>query len=115
MSVKEVAYGIKDYPTLIEQIRKRPQMFHGGETRSASLLETFLSGITYGEYFHSIPEDEKMSGFPWRDYEKWVKMNFNKRRLSLNSFSLASYTSNDEKEAFDLWFNWYDEFRDTQK
>ena len=85
-------------------------MYHGGDERSALLLSIFLNGFEIGESFHNIPEKDRLGGFNWESYEKWIKESFNPESLSLNSFSLASYTSNTQYEAFDLWYSWYDKF-----
>lgn len=100
----------KDYPTLLEEIRKRPQMYHGGDERSALLLSIFLGGFDVAELFHNIPETERLGGFDWDSYEKWIRESFNPERLSLNSFSLASHITSTQQEAFDLWYSWYDDF-----
>ncbi len=112
MKHKAVAHGVEDYPTLLREIRKRPQMFHGGEERSALLLRTFLGGIQYSEYFHSISKYEIMSGFSWESFEPWVMKRYNPKRLSLDSLSLANYLASNESEGFDLWFSWYDKFNE---
>ena len=100
----------KDYPSLIEEIRLRPQMWHGGKDRSVTLLSTYLSGFRTAEKYHQISPDECLSGFDWRDFESWVAEKFNPRRLSYDSFSWAAHISDSECEAFDLWYSWYDKY-----
>ena len=100
-----------DYPSLFQEIRKRPQMYHGGKERSVLLLDTFLCGIWFSESFHEIESNKRMSGFDWELFEKWVEETFNPRRLSMRSLYLAEHLSQSESKGFDLWFKWYDEFR----
>ncbi|GLQ31356.1 hypothetical protein [Litoribrevibacter albus] len=108
---KERAHGIKDYPTLLGEIRKRPQVFLGGAERSVVLLSAFIGGIKYGEYFHSVPDHKKLGGFSWDSFENWVEEMFNPRRLTLDSMSLAAHLTSNDQEGFDLWFLWLDAFR----
>lgn len=103
---------VVDCPSLLEAIRLRPMMYFGGEVRSIARLEAFLAGIEMAEEFYKISSVPRFAGFDWEAYEKWVKCNFNKDGLSLNSLSLAGYISNTESEGFDLWYSWYDEFND---
>ena len=100
----------KDYPSLLNEIRSRPQLWHGGEERSVELLAAFLSGIRIGEELHEIPPSNRLRGFDWEAFESWVETNFNAKKLTFNSFSLAAHFSRSQKEAFDLWYSWHDEF-----
>ncbi len=99
-----------DFPSFLEEIRKRPQMWRG-EERSALLLSTFLNGFQLAEYFQELPENKCLGGVNWEKFEAWVDKSYNLERLSLNSFSRASYLSDSEPKAFDLWFSWYDKFK----
>ena len=103
-----MSFDIKDYPTFLSEIKKRPQMWCGGQERSATLLSTFLNGFRYSEHFHKIPESERLGGFDWDHFEKWVQKNYNPKGLSYDSFSLAVFQSKEELKAFDLWFSWYE-------
>ncbi len=106
-----MSFNIVDYPSLLEEIRKRPQMWHNGETRSVLLLKTFISGFQYAQHFHNIEQEKLLGGFNWGTFEKWVKVNFNPKRQSYDSFTWAIHLSDSEAESFDLWFNWYDKFK----
>ena len=99
-----------DTPSLLEQIRKRPQMWHGGSERSALLLSTLFSGITAAEEFYDIEQSDLLGNFNWQEFESWVAEQYNPKKLTFSSFSLASHKSNAEPEAFDLWYSWYDKF-----
>ena len=110
-----MSFDISDYPSLLEEVRKRPQMWHGGETRSSLLLKTFIDGFRYSEHFHKIDNSCRLGGFPWGDFEKWVQVNYNPKRKSYDSFTWASYLSDTELDAFDLWLKWYDIFRKESK
>ncbi len=99
-----------DYPSLLNEVRKRPQMYHGGKERSSILLDTFICGIQYSEAFHEIELDKRMSGFDWECFERWVEEKCNPRRLTMRSFCLAEHLTQCESKGFDLWFEWYDEF-----
>lgn len=100
-----------DYPSLFEEIRKRPMMWLGGDEPSITLLAAFVSGIDVAEHFHHISTEDCIDGFDWRKFEHWIAQQFNQKRLSLNSFSLARYKTESEHEAFNLWYSWYDQFR----
>jgi len=103
-----------DTPTLLEQIRNRPQMWHGGNERSALLLSTFLSAFSIAEAFYKIDDANIISGFNWEEFETWVEQKYNPKRLTYSSFSLASHLSSNEPEAFDLWYCWYDKYCEYQ-
>jgi len=99
----------KNLPSLLERIRKRPVMWLGSTT--ASGLQNLLDGIHLAERIHNIPEKQCLRGFAFYDFEAWIEEKYNPKRLSCNSFSLASLTTTSEEEAFRKWFDWYDEFR----
>jgi hypothetical protein len=107
---KKVHLRFHDYPSLLEEIRKRPQMYLGGDERNLESLATLLDGFKMAEWFHALPEAQHMGGFDWESYESWVKRKYNPKRLSLNSMPLAVYISDSSADAFDLWFSWYDEY-----
>ena len=83
-------YRFVDYPSLLDEIRKRPQLWIGGKERSINLLSSFVAGIGVAEEFYQIPIESRMSGFDWKIFEGWVTSQFNTKRLSLNSLALAS-------------------------
>ena len=104
-----------DTPGLLEQIRKRPQMWYGGSERSALLLSTLLSGIAEAEAFYDIAQSELLGNFNWKEFEFWVAEQYNPKKLTHSSLSLASHKSNTEPEAFDLWYSWSDKFSKYKK
>lgn len=111
---QNVQLRFSDYPTLLEEIRKRPQMYLGGDERNLESLGVFLDGFAMAEWFHEIPIEKHMGSFDWESYEEWVKNKYNTERLSLNSIPLAIYITDSKADAFDIWFSWYDLFRELQ-
>lgn len=108
---QKVRLRFTDFPSLLEEIRKRPQMYLGGDERNLELLRAYLGGFDTAEWFHELPTVKRMGNFDWNSFEAWVKREHNPRRLCVNSFGLAIYISDSKKDAFDLWFTWYDLFR----
>jgi hypothetical protein len=76
------------------------------------LLGLFLFGIDYAENYHDVPEGSRIRGFDFAAFEKWVESKYNLSRLMLNSMSLAAHLAESDSAGFDLWFRWYDEYRD---
>mgnify|MGYP000418557008 CR=1 FL=1 len=107
----KVQLKFTDFPSLLEEIRKRPQMYLGGEQRSLELLAAYLGGFDLAELFHELPVEKRMGNFDWGSFEEWVRNEYNPRRLSRNSFGLAIHLSESQTKSFDLWFSWYDLFR----
>jgi hypothetical protein len=103
---------IKDWPTYFEQIRRRPGMWLGQASLTA--LDNQIGGIELAERIHDVPRNMRLGGFPWSDFEKWADERFNPNRLSIRSFSMALRITNSESEAFELWFQWYDQFNKEQ-
>lgn len=97
-----------DMPTLLAAIRKRPGMFLGQQTIRG--LHLFLCGIWFAEDFHTVPVDERIAGFDYAAFERWVDSRYNPQRLSTNSFTLAEKLAGSGAAGFDTWFAWYDEF-----
>jgi hypothetical protein len=97
-----------DYPTLLTAIHMRPGMFLGNQTISG--LGHFLLGIRFAEDFHDLPVENRIGGFDFMEFEKWVEERHNPHRLSHNSFLLAADQSLSEAEGFELWFDWYDAY-----
>jgi hypothetical protein len=111
----------KNWPEYFEAIEKRPGMFLG--LPSIVSLQFEIQGIRLAEDWYAIPEEERIHGFSFRDFEAWVERTYNLKRLSIQSYTLAQYLScsnrekflisgmqNDSEEAFRLWFTWYHEF-----
>ena len=97
-----------DIPTLLAAVRTRPGMFLGHQTISG--LNLLLSGIRFAEDFHGLTEANRIGGFDFDEFERWVESRHNPRRLSHNSFGLAAHLAGSEAAGFDLWFVWRDEF-----
>ena len=87
-------------------------MYLGGEERSLRSLAIYLSGFEMAEWFHELPKEKRLGNFEWELYEKWIRQEYNKERLNLRSFTLAESLTDSQKEAFDLWFSWYDKYND---
>src|SRR5262249_33278325 len=98
-----------DMPSLLEAIRRRPGMFLGQATVSG--LDLLLAGILFAEDYHDVPKSSRIGGFDVDGFEKWVCSKYNPQQLSLKSSGLARHLAGSETAGFDLWFNWYDEFR----
>jgi hypothetical protein len=98
-----------DLPTLLAAIRQRPALFLGHKTVLG--LHLLLSGVTFAEDYHDVPQVARMGGFDFEAFEAWVTATYNPRRLSHNSMSLAARLTGSEDAGFDLWFSWYNEFR----
>jgi hypothetical protein len=101
-----------DLPALLAAIRLRPGMFLGHKTILG--LHLLLCGIWFAEDFHGLPAEACIGGFDSAAFERWVEERHNLRRLSLNSYSLATHLAGTEEAGFDLWFGWYDEFARTE-
>jgi hypothetical protein len=102
-----------EYPdvlTLLSAIRARPGMFLGDNTIRG--LDLFLGGVRFAEHWHDLPEETRLRGFDFEEFERWVESSYNPGRLSLRSFSLAAHLAGSDAAGFDLWFDWYDEFAD---
>ena len=103
---------IKDWPSFLEQVRRRPGMWLG--TTSIAGLHLLLQGFSLAEFVYDIPAEKMLAGFPFEEFEKWADSRFNPRRLSINSFGMAGRLADSEEGAFTLWFEWYDQFRREQ-
>jgi hypothetical protein len=102
---------VKDLDTLFEQIRLRPEMWLGHDGKDIRILDAYLVGIEFGEFFYDIESDKLTESFARDSFEAWVAEKYNRDRLSANSRTLAYLISENGSEAFDLWFSWYDEFK----
>lgn len=106
---------------LLKEFRKRPCMYMG--KRSVSLLGVFLTGIQVVEnmyvddasdrifkLFRTLGKN-KSGGNTWIHFETWLAEKYGKD--DTKSFALAlEKANNNEENAFDLWFKWYDEFQE---
>ena len=108
MKTKNPYAYIKDWPMLLEQIRRKPGNWLGQPSLIA--LNHFIGGIGVAESIHGIAKKKRLGGFPWEEFEKWAHERFNPHRLSIRSFDMALRSTNSDEEAFSRWFEWYDQF-----
>jgi hypothetical protein len=105
--------------SLMEAIRKRPKMYLG-ET-SISRFQCYLLGIQHAEHEHHIPVEKRIvKGLEtfneWQEFESFVRKKIKEKRKNIRTFDFAlEKCNNDEKEAFYLWFEWYEEWINTKK
>jgi hypothetical protein len=99
---------IDSWPTLFENIRKRPEMWI--DKKSPISLSTFIGGILFAENLYQVPKEKCLSGFDFESFERWVENKYNPRKLTFNSRYLAVHLCESEEEAFYKWFEWYDAF-----
>jgi hypothetical protein len=100
---------ITDWPSFFDQVRLRPGMWLGEPSLTA--LQHLINGFEFAAYLYDVPDDRRLRGFAFSEFEAWAEQQFNPNRLSLNSYSLARRSSESEEEAFFKWFGWYDRFR----
>jgi len=94
--------------------------------QSITALAHYLDGIRRAEIIYQIPEDRRLCGFPFDEFEEWVAARHNHEQMSIGSFRVALLRvgANEaavqdvghigvglDKVAFHLWFAWYDQFR----
>ena len=99
---RSLASQITDWPSLLDQIRRRPGMWLG--TASIERLRSFLGGIDLAEHLYHVPAERALAGFSFVEFEEWVEERFNPRRMSVLSFELARDRSDSQEEALTLWF-----------
>ena len=99
-----------DVPALLADVRRRPDAWLG--IKSLERLNVMLSGLGLAEDWHAIPAEERFSrrGFDFVEFEAWVAKTHKPRRLDAYSYALAAALAGSDADAFDLWFQWYDEF-----
>jgi hypothetical protein len=98
-----------DFPSLLAAIRQRPGLFLGH--KSAYGLQILLMGFEFAENYHGVPESSRLGGFDHAKFEGWIVSKYNPDRLSHNSITLAEHVAGSDAAGFDLWFQWYDEYR----
>ena len=94
----------EDWPGIIAYLRTRPTMLIYKE--SVYCLAAFISGLHHS----TVSGSSETCGVNLEKFEGWVAQTYNPRGLTHNSFMLTLQFAIDEKEAFWLWFKWYDEF-----
>jgi hypothetical protein len=114
----------KDWPEYFAMIEKRPEMYFGKS--SIVRLQFEVQGILSAEDIYAIPEEKRLKGFSFDAFEEWVDNTYNKRHLSIRSYTLAQFIAGhndpdlpyhvavmeDTPEAFALWFTWYHEYQE---
>src|SRR5262245_27431026 len=98
-----------DLPSLLDAIRRRPGMFLGHQ--GAYGLSVLLIGFMFAEDYHELPEANRLGGFDREKFEPWIVEKYNPKRLAHDSYSLAEHLAGSDAAGFDLWFQWYDEYR----
>ena len=96
-----------DWPEFLEVLRTRPGMYTGA--RSVRSLGAFMGGFTVAEHVHGLPEEKHLGGFDFQAFERWVEKAIDDRCWS--SFRKAEERAGSDEAGFDLWYQWYDEFR----
>ena len=109
VSINAPISKVHDWPSLLEQIRLRPGMWLDEDSTTA--LSNLKAGIELAELLYEIPDDKALRGFDFEAFYHWVTVKCNPLKLSLDTFGLARYVTETERDAFDKWFGWYDEFR----
>lgn len=102
----------REFPELLAELRARPGMYLGG--KSVRNLNHLLSGFDLAEMAHEIPPGDRLGGFDWEGFERWVQSRSSPNKLNANSFYLAAHGTGSDEAGFDRWFEWYDAFRREQ-
>ena len=102
---------VKDIPSFLEQLRRRPGLWLGFGEESVLALCTIFEGIQLAEFFYDVPKSKRLGNFNFEKYEKWVNAEYNLDKLSVNSFHLANIRAGSDIKGFWLWFEWYDQFQ----
>lgn len=98
----------RNLESLLKILRVRSSMYLG--LKEISRLEHFLNGFKCCEEIYKI---KGKNTFDWNKFESYIAKKYNKNSKSIRSFSIALILSDkNEEKAFDLWFKWYDEYRD---
>ena len=95
-----------DWPHFFEVLRTRPGMWLGG--KSVTRLGAFIWGFAAAEHAHGV---EPLAGFDFAAFQLFVEAKIG--WSSAGSYGQALQVAKSEERAFDLWFEWYDEFRRT--
>ena len=96
-------------PDFLEEIRKRPGMWLG--EKSLLAFRALFYGLHLAEELYNIPDNQKLIGFDWKEFEDWVYKKYNKNHLSVLSHYHAQQMASSDSEALDKWFEIYDTYR----
>lgn len=91
-----------DYEWLLERIRQSPKE-HLGQI-SVSKIRSYTMGYDFARKFWGLSDVHKR--LPWEKYRKWQESKVHLCRQNLESFCLL--VCEDEKQAFDLYFEFQD-------
>lgn len=91
-----------DYESLLERIRNSPHKHLG--RRSVSEINPYISGYDTARISWGLPNVPRRLGF--ERYRRWVESKVHLCRQNLESFCLL--LTEDEREAFDLFFELHD-------
>ena len=91
-----------DYESLLERIRYSPSKHLG--RRSVSEIGAYLFGYNQARRFWGLPDVPRQ--LEQGKYKKWLATKVNLCHQNLEGFCLL--ITEDEREAFDLFFSFYD-------
>jgi hypothetical protein len=97
------------YETL-QRIKARPSMYIG--TPSILNLESFLRGYWYVKAELEISRTEQEQDF--ENFQDWVQKKFNVES-SQSWAKIILFYSQDEREALNNFFKWFEEFQNLDK
>lgn len=100
--------------TFFKSFSERPSMYLG-ET-SLKLLRVFINAIHMTENLHDIPTNKSLLPGDLGEFENWLARHNKNYCGATLSYGLAMRKSqNNDKEAFNLWMKWYNEFVESEK
>jgi hypothetical protein len=91
-----------DYELLLERIRQSPKE-HLGQI-SVSKIGSYIMGYDFARKFWGLPDVHRR--LSWDKFREWQESKFHLCRQNLESLCLL--VCEDEKQAFDLFFHFYD-------
>ncbi len=94
--------NMSDYESLLERIRQSPKQ-HLGQT-SVSKIRSYTMGYDFARQFWGLPAVHNR--LSWDKYREWQESKIHLCRQNLQSFCLL--ICDDEKQAFDLFFEFQD-------
>lgn len=73
-------------------------------SKSIRSLHNYIDGVVFAGYLYDVKN--KMDDFNWEEFEQWVQ----KETATLGRSFLAAEMKTSDELAFDLWFDWYDQY-----